>query len=310
MREWEQCAFEALLHHMVRVKQFFFVTAGYGCCNFQSCFFAFCLCSQAEPLLQEAGEAFWEEPQIDQACWIVPPPWTLGHGHASYKTTTQDSLSMADRKIQWLLILANIPTKLVFTTCARMSSLKQVNLEQLNEASMMTTQTDSVARFPNISMSFQDGSSTLLQDRGRVRRDPVSWLASPWTADLQKIIPDHSCSLAWHRKMQKVPEGAAWNLCLTAGVVCCCRCRLLSASWEDPLDALGSSHGLQGLPCGNRLLWEARILRSWSKADRTPQWHRVFVRRSFKMNEDEMFCNVIVCSTQFFYMMCIYIYII
>ena len=68
MREWEQCAFEALLHHMVRVKQFFSLTAGYGCCNFQSYFFAFCLCSQAEPLLQEAGEAFWEEPQIDQAC--------------------------------------------------------------------------------------------------------------------------------------------------------------------------------------------------------------------------------------------------
>ena len=182
--------------------------------------------------------------------------------------------------------------------CENVKPQKQLNLEQLNEASMMTTQTDSVARFPNISISFQDGSSTLLQDRGRVRRDPVSWLASPWTADLQKIIPVYSS--AWHRKMQKVPEGAAWNLCLTAGVVCCCRCRLLSASWEDPLDALGSSHGLQGLPCGNRLLWEARILRSWSKADRTPQWHRVFVRRSFKMNEDDMFCNVIVCSTQLY----------
>ena len=57
--------------------------------------------------------------------------------------------------------------------CENVKPLKQVNLEQLNEASMMTTQTDSVARFPNISMSFQDGSSTLLQDRGRVRRDQL-----------------------------------------------------------------------------------------------------------------------------------------
>ena len=96
--------------------------------------------------------------------------------------------------------------------CENVKPLKQVNLEQLNEASMMTTQTDSVARFPNISMSFQDGSSTLLQDRGRVRRDPVSWLASPWTADLQKIIPIVWLDIARCRRSQKVPlESCAWR---------------------------------------------------------------------------------------------------
>ena len=54
-----------------------------------------------------------------------------------------------------------------------MSSLKEINLEQLSEASMIRSQTDSVGLFPNISMGFQDGSSTLLQDRGRVRRDQL-----------------------------------------------------------------------------------------------------------------------------------------
>ena len=67
MRELEQCAFEALLHHMVRVKHFCF-NSWLWMLQFSDFFFAFCLCSQAEPLLQEAGEAFWEEPQIDQAC--------------------------------------------------------------------------------------------------------------------------------------------------------------------------------------------------------------------------------------------------
>ena len=168
-----------------------------------------------------------------------------------------------------------IPTRRVFTTCARMTSLKQINLEQLSEASMITWQTDSVVLFANISMGFQDGYSTLLQDRGRVRRNQVSLT------------------------LQKDTECARWNLRLT-GVVCCCQCRLLSG-W-DPLDALGSS-GLQGLPC-IRWLWE-EILRSSSKADRTPQRNRIFVSRSFKMNDDEMFCNVTVCSTQ----STIYIYI-
>ena len=171
------------------MKHIFFQQLPLGCRNLQSWLF--------DPFARDrAGRTIAPRTGGDMGTPNRPGlncPTTLDLGHASYQTTTQDSLStvcFANQVIIGSRTLSHggssqrysdfsssqvyrIPTKLVFTTCARMSSLKEINLEQLSEASMITSQTDSVALFPNISMGFQDGSSTLLQDRGRVRRDQL-----------------------------------------------------------------------------------------------------------------------------------------
>ena len=97
MREWEQCAFEALLHHMVRVKQFFFNSCLW---MLQSSELFFCLL----PVLagrtiapRSGGGILGGTPNRPG---LLNCPTTLNLGHASSTTTTQDSLSMADRKIQ------------------------------------------------------------------------------------------------------------------------------------------------------------------------------------------------------------------
>ena len=99
MPELEQCAFEALLHHMVRVKQFFlFSNSWLWMLQLSELFFCLLPVLAGRTIAPRSGGGILGG--TPNRPGLLNCPTTLNLGHASYKTTTQDSLSMADRKIQ------------------------------------------------------------------------------------------------------------------------------------------------------------------------------------------------------------------
>ena len=99
MREWKQCAFEAMLHHMVRVKQIlFFSNSCLWMLQFSELFFCLLPVLAGRTIApRTGGDILGGTPNRPG---LLNCPTTLNLGHASYKTTTQDSLSMVDRQIQ------------------------------------------------------------------------------------------------------------------------------------------------------------------------------------------------------------------